>query len=69
MSAHEKIQVFLWVAFLLISINISSILLYKSLNSQKEYLKYIFSLTNVIIGIIIWWIIWEKILQMAFLIK
>jgi hypothetical protein len=41
--------IFVWVIFIFWFINTSSILFYKTLNTNDEYLKYIFSFLHILI--------------------
>lgn len=49
-----------WI-FMLFWLNISSILFYKSIYSEKEYIKFLFSFVFTVIFTVIGVIIWERI--------
>lgn len=57
--------VFMIIGYLIfiILINISSILFYKSLNTEKKYLKYIFSIVNILCYPVIWAILGSKVFE------
>jgi len=65
--SQDPIFMIIGFTIFIILINISSILFYKSLNTKKIYLKYIFSLTNILCYPIIGWILWSKVFEILVL--
>jgi hypothetical protein len=61
--SQDPVFMIIWFSIFIILINISSILFYKSLNVEKKYLKYLFSIVNILCYPIIGAILWSRVLE------
>ena len=65
--SEDPIFMIIWFSIFIILINISSILFYKSLNIEKKYLKYLFSIVNILCYPVIGAILWSKVFEILIL--